>query len=81
MTEEVKVTKGKKIEAAEEKKLDPAKMGLLLAGAPPEGEVEAQGMYYCYTQCPWCGNVGRSVCSSDVYVLYRCGWCGRPFRA
>jgi DNA-directed RNA polymerase subunit RPC12/RpoP len=55
-------------------------MGVMIGGGATEGEVEAQG-YYCYTRCPWCGHVGRSICSSTVYLYYTCGWCGRPFRA
>ena len=80
MSEEIKVKTGTKIEPAEEKKLDRNKMGVMIGGGATEGEVEAQG-YYCYTRCPWCGHVGRSVCSSTYYLYYTCGWCGRPFRA
>ncbi|NWG32789.1 MAG: hypothetical protein HXY29_15045 [Rhodocyclaceae bacterium] len=80
MTEEITVKTGTKIEPAEEKTLDPSKMGVMLAGPPPEGEVEAQG-YWGYTRCPWCGHVGRSYISTTRYLYYRCGWCGRPFRA
>lgn len=80
MSQEVKVKTGTKIQPEEEKKLDRNKMGVMIGAGQTEGEVEAQS-YYCLTQCPWCGHVGRSVCSSTVYLYYTCGWCGRPFRA
>lgn len=80
MAEEIKVKTGTKVDPAEEKNVDPAKVGLMLAGPPPEGEVEAQG-YWGFTRCPWCGHVGRSYISSTRYLYYRCGWCGGLFRA
>jgi hypothetical protein len=78
MTKEIK---GTKIKPEEEKKLDPAKMGVMLMGNPKEAEVEGQEMIYCRTQCPWCLNWGRSVCSTNVYLWYTCGSCGGRFRA
>jgi hypothetical protein len=81
MAEEIKVKTGTKIQPEEEKKLDRSKMGVLIAGPPPDVDVEAQATYWGYTRCPWCGNVGRSLISTTTYLYYTCGWCGRPFRA
>ena len=80
MSKEGKVKTATKIEAEEAEKLARKKLVKTSSGEAAEGEVEAQG-YYCYTRCPWCGHVGRSICSSTVYLYYTCGWCGRPFRA
>jgi predicted RNA-binding Zn-ribbon protein involved in translation (DUF1610 family) len=80
-TENVKVLIGTKIEAAEAKKLDPAKMGISMAAAPAASEVEGQAIVLAYTRCPWCGHVGRSVVSTNTYNWYRCGGCGGAFRA
>lgn len=80
-SENFKVMVGTKIEATEAKKLDPAKMALSMTGTPKAQEVEAQMAYLGYTQCPWCGHVGRSVIDTDRYTWYVCGACGGAFRA
>ena len=75
------VKEGTKIEADEAEGLDPKEMGVMIAGTPPEPEVEGQAVVWGYTRCPWCGNVGRSVVDTRRYRYYTCGFCGRMFRA
>jgi hypothetical protein len=78
MSEEtIKIRKSVKVDPEEAKKLDPAKIGLMLAGPGPEAEVE--GQYACWTKCDWCGHWGRSQCTDYACVTYRCGWCGGVF--
>ena len=72
------VKRGTKIEADEAKTLDPAKRGKTTSEVP---DVEGQELVLTLTECPWCGNVGRSVVDTDKYNWYECGNCGRPFRA
>jgi hypothetical protein len=79
MAEEVR--KGTKISAEEAKTLDRSKMGVSITGEPPQAEVEGQARYWGYTECPHCGNVGRSVIDSARYLWYTCGRCGGEFRA
>jgi hypothetical protein len=81
MAEEIKVTKGTKIEPEEAKNMDRTKMGVAISGPPQEEDVEGQYRYYGYTQCPWCGNIGRSVLETDYFLWYTCGACGGAFRA
>jgi hypothetical protein len=78
---EIKVRQGKKLSADEAKSMDRSKMGVLVTGAVQEQEVEGQSIGYGYTQCPWCGNIGRSIVDTDAYHWYTCGACGRAFRA
>lgn len=80
MSEE-KITEGVKIEESEAATLDPTKMGIAMAGDPPETEVEGQVRYLGYTRCPWCGNVGRSILDTNRYLWFRCGRCGGAFKA
>jgi hypothetical protein len=72
---------GKKIEGQEAKKLDPAKMGVGLAGRPQAAEVEGQDRYWRWCQCPWCGAALRIWYDTDRYLWYQCGNCGGYFRA
>jgi len=81
MSEDIKVIKCVKIEEEDAKKMDPAKIGLMLTGTPQGGEVEGQYRYYGWTQCPHCGNVGRSPLDTERYLSYRCGSCGGCFSA
>ncbi len=74
------VRKGTKIEEAEAATLDPATRGVLVI-KPKEEEVEGQFRYQALTECPWCGNVGYSIVSSNRYNWYTCGNCGGSFRA
>ena len=81
MSEEITIKRGVKIDPEEAKTLDPAKMGVMLTGSPAAEEVEGQAWYWGWTQCPWCGNVGRSQLDTDRYHWYTCGACGGAFRA
>lgn len=74
------VIKGTKIDAAEAKTLDPAKMCVALT-AEPDSDVEGQALVRRITQCPWCDNLGWSVVDTDYYNWYTCGRCGGPFKA
>jgi len=80
MSEEITVKTGTKVEPAEQKNIDPATVGLMIAGPPPNVDVEGQA-YWGYTRCPYCGHVGRSLISSRRYIYYNCGYCGGLFRA
>jgi predicted RNA-binding Zn-ribbon protein involved in translation (DUF1610 family) len=80
MSDQPKIIQGEKIDPEEQKTLDPTKMGVMLTGTPA-AEVEGQFRYWAYTQCPWCGNVGRSLISTERYNWYTCGSCGGAFRA
>jgi hypothetical protein len=71
---------GKKIEADEAKKLDPAKMGVALTGRPQTPEVEGQARFWTTVQCPWCASYVRILYDTDRYLYYQCGWCGGWFR-
>ena len=72
------VRKGTKIPADEAKNLDPKKRHLATSTVP---DVEGQALVMGYTECPWCGNIGRSVIDTDRLSWYECGNCGRAFRA
>ena len=80
MSAEVKEIKGTKFTPEEEKKLDPAKGGVSLAGTPKVSEVEGQDIAYCRFVCPWCYRTSTAYCSTTVYNYYTCGWCGGRFR-
>lgn len=80
MADEMTIRKGTKIEPDELKDFDPAKRGVMIASVPSQ-EVEGQYGYWGYTQCPWCGNVGRSYLDTDFIQWYTCGWCGGSFQA
>jgi hypothetical protein len=76
MAEEVKVIIGKPIDPAEEKKLDLADMRVMISG--PAQDVEGQEQH-CYLRCPYCGCVGRALCSEARRLWYTCGCCGGRF--
>ena len=78
---EDKIIEGIKIEESEAKTLDASKMGIAMAGDPPESEVEGQAQGWGMTRCPWCSNVGRSWINTERYQWFRCGRCGSAFRA
>lgn len=80
-TEAAKIIVGTKVEPSEAKGLDRSKMGVAIANAPRAAEAEGQVAYWGYTQCPWCGNIGRSVLDTDAVMWYTCGACGGAFRA
>jgi predicted RNA-binding Zn-ribbon protein involved in translation (DUF1610 family) len=77
---EPKIIKGIKIPPEEAEKMDRSRMGVSLTGTPAT-EVEGQWEGWGYTQCPWCGHIGRSWVSNERYLWYTCGACGRAFRA
>ena len=78
---DAKIIKGTKIEPGDEKALDPTKRGISMTGTPAVAEVEGQEIAMGYTQCPWCGNIGRSVIDTSAYHWYTCGNCGQNFKA
>jgi hypothetical protein len=78
---EIKVLEGKKISDEELKTLDRSKMGVALVGAPRNPEVEGQWLHPQWVQCPWCGNMGRVIVDTNIYLWFTCGLCGGAFRA
>jgi hypothetical protein len=80
MSAEMKEIKGVKFTPEEEKKIDPAKTAVSLAGTPKVKEVEGQEIVYCRFVCPWCARTSTAYCSTNVYNNYICGWCGGRFR-
>ena len=80
-SEQVKVRKATKIAKEEVATLDRAKMGVGQSPRPKEGEVEGQYMRYELVECPWCGTIQWIYADSDVYLWFRCCWCGNCFRA
>lgn len=81
MAKKVEITQGTKIESAQAKKLDRAKMGVTQNTPPQVEEVEAQSKYWQLTECPWCSNIAWSYVDSSVYLWFTCCNCGRPFKA
>jgi len=79
MSAQLEVTKGKKVEAAEVKDLEPHQIVVLLADTPGSAEVEGQ-TFCALIQCPYCGGSGRCGVSPDVGKYYRCSSCGAVFR-
>jgi hypothetical protein len=77
---DTKAKKGSKIEGAAASKLDPAKMGVLVA-KPTDPEVEGQALVLQYLECPWCSNIGRTVIDTERYHYYTCGNCGNLLKA
>jgi len=72
MSDELKVSIGKK---AEEK---PEKVGQgEKAGPIDEDAVEGQGAWVLYS-CPWCGGLNRCYDTAGMDV-WTCGWCGQLF--
>lgn len=69
---------GTKILPEDAKALEPAKRVLATSLAP---DVEGQELKVMITECPWCGELGRSVIDTDRTNWYECSCCGRPFRA
>jgi predicted RNA-binding Zn-ribbon protein involved in translation (DUF1610 family) len=81
MAEEPKVKVGTKVDPAEAKKIDPARIGEATVGSSAETEVEGQATGAGYVTCPWCGTLLRGYFSDTYYLSYRCTACGGYFTA
>lgn len=78
MAGEIKVKIGTKLSEAEEKDLDPKKVGKLQA-KHPKADVEKEA-YLTLQACPYCGCAGWLE-SDTTYLYLTCHCCGRTFRA
>lgn len=77
---DIKIKRGTKIDPAEAKKKDRAKMGVGRPTPPPK-EVEGQELYLSLVICPWCGAVNHCILDTNVYLWFTCWNCGGPFSA
>ena len=80
MASEIKDKIGTKISEAEQKGLDPKKVGKLQGKHPKGGDVEAQAAL-AFQVCPYCGSAGWGAESPFVYLYFTCHACGRTFKA
>ena len=80
-TESAKIVMGVKITPEEASRMERSTMGVAIANAPRAAEVEGQANHWGYTQCPWCGNIGRVMLDTDLIGWYTCGACGGAFRS
>jgi hypothetical protein len=78
MGDKPKIISGSKIDPADDKTRDRAKMGILMVGPPHPEDVEGQSIDVAYCKCPWCGMIGRYRIEADPDQWLRCGSCGMP---
>lgn len=80
MAKSIKVKVGKKLTAAEKKKVDKSKTAILHSTPRAKG-VEAQYPIYDVVQCPWCGYIGYAWIDTDYWKTVYCPNCWNYFSA
>jgi hypothetical protein len=79
MPQEVKANLGTRLNAEEQKTVDPSKVAALTS-QPRESGVVGQA-YMAIQVCPYCGCVGHGIESETRYLYFTCHCCGQTFRA